>query len=385
MRRRVPLVTALAAVATVAASALVSDAAGRVAVERTPNGPIYAGLPGALPPTFAYSYNDGFVGWPLRPGRVQRPMRGSFLDPRGADNDALGGYHFGLDINVDDRKPEPGAPPGLSHRVYAVESGVVSAPANVLNRTCGNRRVEAGHFSYWHTSPIVRPGQRVRAGQQIGWTCIGEWHVHLSEWQQYRGVRVWVNPLHRGGKLTPYRDATAPRVRELHFHSPPARPWIPTVDLTQRDSSRDIPATALRGPVEVRVLVSDPAAFAGFLAERPAWVAGYHPYRLSIAIRDSRGRTVLRRTSFRADQLPQTPYFVHYAPGTSQNSTLTECIGPPPAPDCSGLYWFRPLSRFRQEFWDTRRGANGRYTVVVRAEDISGNAGEARETVVVAN
>jgi len=49
------------------------------------------------------------------------------------------------------------------------------------------------------------------------------------------------------------------------------------------------------------------------------------------------------------------------------------------------VYWFRPLSRFRQEFWDTRRVPNGRYTVIVRASDISGNVGMRRQTVVVAN
>ncbi|RDI76205.1 hypothetical protein Gocc_0624 [Gaiella occulta] len=352
----------------------------------TPNGPVYGALPGALPPGFAYRYNDTGRGWPVRPTRAQHPIRGSFLDPRGADNDGLGGYHFGVDVNVDDRHPDPGAPPGLSHRVYALESGVVSEPVNDPKRTCGNRRLDIGHFAYWHTSPTVHVGQRVRARQQIGWTCAGEWHVHVSEWQIYRGVRVWVNPLHRGGKLVPLADTLAPVVQELRFRTPPQTPWNPTVDLAQPDSSTALLPSRLHGSIEVRARIGDPQSFLGFLAANPSWAALHHPYRVSIEIRNAAsGRVVVRRTSFQSDQLPQAPYLVHYAPGTREYSSVSECVGPPPAPDCSGRYWFRPLSRFRQEFWDTRRGPNGAYVVVVRASDLAGNVGERRQRVVVAN
>ena len=355
-------------------------------MERTPTSPVFAGVPGALPPGFRYRYNDSFTGWPVRPVSVQHPVRGSFLDPRGSDNDGLSGYHFGIDVNVDDRRPERGAPPGLSHRVYALESGVMGEAVRDTARRCGDRRLDVGHFAYWHTSPIVSEGQYVRAGQQIGWTCLGEWHVHVSEWQRYRGVRVWVNPLHRRGKLQPYVDTVAPVVSEFRFQTPPTSPWNPTVDLRQPDSSRQLQPTSLHGLVEVRARAGDPQSFAGFLASHPSWVTLDHPYSLSIEIRNARtGWLVLRRTSFQSDQLPQTPYLIHYAPGTSQNLSLSECVGLPSAADCRGVYWFRPLSRFRQEFWDTRSVRNGRYTVVVRASDISGNVGARRQTVVVAN
>lgn len=370
--------------AAIALAASADPASANRAVERTPNGPVFGGVPGALPPGFTYRYADTFLGWPVRPSRAEHPVRGSFLDPRGADNDALGGYHFGLDINVDDQRPEKGAPTGFSHRVYALESGIAIMPGDVVARTCSNRRVEAGHFSYWHTSPTVRAGQRVRAGQQIGWTCVGEWHAHLSEWQIFRGVRVWVNPLHRGGKLVPFTDTLPPIVGDLRFHTPPATPWSPTVDLLQPDSSRLLPAS-LNGNVEVRARIGDPQSFQGFLRANHSWQTLHHPYRVSIEIRSTAGRIVLHRVSFQSDQLPQTPYLVHYAPGTSQNASLAECVGPPLVPDCGGRSWFRPLSRFRQEFWDTRSVPNGSYTVVVRAEDLSGNIGERRRTVVVAN
>jgi hypothetical protein len=357
-------------------------AARRVPTQPTPAGPVYGGVPGALPRAFAYTYHALSPGWPVSPRSVQHPIRGSFIDPRGADDNGLSGYHFGIDINVDDQHPEAGAPTGLSHRVYALDAGVVSAPANVLSRRCVNRRVDAGHFSYWHVSPTVAPGQQVRAGQQIGWTCLGVWHVHLSEWQRYRGVRVWVDPLHRGGALLPYGDTATPVVSQIQFFTPPAQPRLPVKSLKEPDTATPLIATGLHGLVELRVLAFDPQSFLGFLTRNPAWPTVWTLHKLSVEIRDLRsGRVVLRRTSFEADQMPQTPYLVHYAPGTVEDDNMQECVGPPQLPKCDGVTWLRPFSRFRQEFWDTRMVSNGDYRITVRAEDIAGNA--AAKAVVV--
>lgn len=348
--------------------------------------PSWTALPGALPPGFRYRYNDRFQGWPVNPGRDQQPIRGSFLDPRGNDNDARGGYHFGVDINVDDARPDPGAPKGLSHRVYALESGIVSARYDRAD-ACPVRRLEVAHFSYWHTSPTVRPGQRVRAGQQIGWTCTGEWHTHLSEWQLLGGKRVWVNPLHAGGKLTPYVDTAPPVVAELRVVSPSPRPWRPTHDLTQPDGSVVLPLDRVRGKVELRARIGDPQTVLGFLARDRRLETDFVPYRVAAEIRRmTTGRVVLRRISYQADQLPEkADYLVHYAPGTKQNLSMGACVGPPPEPDCRGVYWFRPLSRSDLEVWDTRRVPNGRYRVTVYAWDLRGNVGSRTAIVRVAN
>jgi hypothetical protein len=361
-------------------------ATGRVPTQPTPNGPVYGGIPGALPPNFHYVYNALSRGWPVRPRSVQHPIRGAFIDPRGPDDNGLSGYHFGVDINVDDRRPDPGAPPGLSDRVYALDSGFAVEPRNVQSRRCLNRRLDVGHFSFWHVSPIVAAGQRVRAGQQIGWTCHGVWHVHLSEWQLYRGKRVWVDPLHQGGALVPYTDTAPPVVTKLVFVTPPARPWQPTKRLAEPDTATAVPATGLHGLVELRAEVADPQSFAGFLSRNPAWPTVWTPFKLSVQIRDRHtGRRVMRRTSFEADQMPQTPYLVHYAPGTIEDDNMQECIGPPQLPKCDGITWLRPFSRFRQEFWNTRAVANGAYVVTVRASDIAGNSGSKSITVNVKN
>jgi hypothetical protein len=152
--------------------------------------------------------NDSWRGWPVRPLHKQHPVRGSFLDPR------PGGFHFGIDISVRDDRPERGAPPGRTHRVYAVESGTVS---NVIDSgsPCVLRRLWVGHFAYYHVDAAVASGQHVSAGQMLGWTCRGQWHVHLSE---VTAGNVLVNPLHRGGKLNPYTDTEAPVIKRIAFY-----------------------------------------------------------------------------------------------------------------------------------------------------------------------
>ena len=358
---------------------------GAVAFAPTPTSPVYGGVPGALPPNFKYVYNDNYVGWPINPRHAEHPVRGSFLDPRGKDDTGLSGYHFGIDISVDDRHPEAGAPQKFSHRVYAVESGTVSTPANVLTRQCPSRRLEVGHFAYWHVSPTVHARQHVHAGQQIGWSCLGVWHVHLSEWQVYQGKLVWVNPLHKHGHLGPYTDTASPTIHALKFVTPPARPWLPKVSLAQPDSSTQLKPGDLHGLVELRANIDDPQSFLGFLNQNPAWITNFAPYRVTVQIRNSSGHTIMNRTSFRADQLPQTPFIVHYAPGTIEDDNMQECVGPPAKTKCIGSYWLRPFSRFKQEYWNTKSVPNGTYTVTVRAYDLAGNIGSRSALVTVKN
>ena len=288
------------------------------------------------------------------------------------------------------RKPSKctphGAPAGLSHRVYAVESGHVSEPKGEQTRPCLARRLQVGHFAYWHVSPVVAARAYVKAGQQIGWSCLGVWHVHVSEWQRFQGRQVWVNPLHRGGRIAPYVDTAAPVVNTLVFVTPPARPWLPTKTLAQPDSSTRLSPNRLRGLVELRANIGDPQSFLGFLNTNVAWPTVFTPYRVSVTIRaHPSGRTIMRRTSFQADQLPQTPYIVHYAPGTIEDDNMQECVGPPQKPACAGTYWFRPFSRFRQEYWNTRATPNGRYAVTVRASDLDGNSTARTVSVLVRN
>ena len=342
-------------------------------------------VPGALPLGFHFRYRDSYRGWPLQPLHRQHPIRGSFLDPRGAER-GHGGYHFGIDISVDDAHPDPDAPNGLSHRVYAVESGeasdVLGAPRH---HRCGARRVSIAHFDYWHVSPTVAPGEHVEAGEPIGWSCLGEWHVHLAEWTVVNGRRIWVNPLHPGGKIAPYVDTAAPVVASLRFFGlTPARRTPFALDTTE--PLGPLSPKRLNGLVELRAELGDPQSYWGFVARHPRWETLAHPYRVAVTIRSLRTRrVVLSRVSFRSDQLPRTPYTVHYAPGTRENLTIPLCRAADLRPSCAGRYWFRPFSRFRPELWDTRKVANGSYLLTVRAWDVAGNEGVRSTRVQVEN
>jgi hypothetical protein len=165
-------------------------------------------IPGKL--DLAQVYNDTWRGWPVRPHNRQHPIRGSFLDPR-PDPELGAIYHEGVDVAVRDDRPESGAPQGRTHRVYAIEGGPVhfATPLGVRGFA------HIGHFGYGHIDPIVSTGEIVTPGQHIGWTCKGDWHVHLSEFIFTTGGQVIVNPLRPGGKLDPYVDTAPPFIREI--------------------------------------------------------------------------------------------------------------------------------------------------------------------------
>ena len=339
-----------------------------------------ARIPGQL--QALQSYNDGWRGWPVVPLKQQHPVRGSFLDPR--PDPKLGAvYHTGVDVAVRDDRPERGAPPGRTHRVYAIEGGTVreATPRGV----CGFVRV--GHFGYGHVDAIVRPGQVVRPAQQIGWTCRGYWHVHLSEFVfTDDGGRLVVNPLRRGGKLHPYVDRAAPRIHEIRFYRPAtprwSRRWGTTVVLLPQAGQR-LAKTALSGTVDVRVRISDPQTFIGWFRELPHLAAPHHPFRLSVTIvRLPTGTVVYRRELFRSEQLLELPAGQHFAPGTEQNLPAGGCVLFHRTTRCDGIYWFR---LFPRPYWNTARLPDGRYRLRIRSWDVAGNMSKADTIVTLRN
>jgi hypothetical protein len=327
-------------------------------------------------------YNDAWRGWPVVPLHAQHPIRGSFLDPR--PDPRLGAvYHTGVDVAVRDDRPEQGAPPGRTHRVFAIEGGRVHEATR--RGVCGFARV--GHFGYGHVDAVVEPGQVVRPGQHIGWTCHGHWHVHLSEFIfTADGGRLVVNPLRRGGKLHPYVDRAPPRIHELRFYTPATPAWRrrPRTSLALLPhAGRRLNRRALAGRVDVRVRVSDPQSFVGWFRALPHLAAPHHPFRLSVAIvRLATGRVVLRREVFRAEQVLDQPAGQHFAPGTDQNLPANGCLLFHASKRCDGVYWFRLVPR---PYWDTTRHPDGRYRVRVRAWDVAGNLAKRDLVVTIRN
>lgn len=322
-------------------------------------------------PSLSRTYADSWYGWPVRPLHRQHPVRGAFLDPR------PGGLHFGIDIGVRDDRPERGAPPLRTHRVYAVEGGTVY---NVVDGStqCNLRRLWVGHFAYYHVDAVVASGQHVSAGQMIGWTCRGEWHVHLSE---LTSANVLVNPLHPGGKLRPYADTKAPVIHTFAFFrrapplwtSPPGGMWSPVTGVR-------LSPDALSGIVDVRVRIGDPQSFRGWLTALPHLYADLHPYRVVVAVvRVRDGITVLQREISNAYFPYYLPLNHHFAPGTRQNRRDAVCNryvrreGTPPVP-CAGRYWLHAFGTPGSAYWDTQAFADGRYRVRVTAWDPIGHA-----------
>ena len=323
-------------------------------------------------------YNDAWRGWPVRPHNRQHPIRGSFLDPR-PDQDRGAVYHDGVDIAVRDDRPESGAPTGRTHRVYAVEGGPVflATPRGVR----GFARI--GHFGYGHIDALVLPGEIVTPGQHIGWTCQGDWHVHLSEFVfTSGGGQFAVNPLRREGKLHPYVDRAAPAIREIRFYTPATPAWgrRPNTSVARLPpAGQRLNRDRLFGRVDVRVRVSDPQTFIGWFVELPWLAAPHHPFRVAVSIaRLPSGRVVRRREVFRAEQLIDLPAGSHFAPGTEQNLPANGCMNLHRSVRCDGVYWFR---LFPLRYWDTTRLPDGRYRLRVRVWDVAGNM--AREDVEV--
>jgi hypothetical protein len=336
-------------------------------------------IPGQL--DLEQTYNDDYRGWPVRPRNRQHPIRGSFLDPR-PDPERGAIYHDGVDIAVRDDRPERGAPPGRTHRVFAIEGGPVhfATPRGIRGS------VQIGHFGYGHIDARVLTGETVTPGQHIGWTCEGDWHLHLSEFVFAGDRRIDVNPLRRDGKLHPYADSAEPAIREVRFYTPATPAWgrRPNTSVARLPpAGRRLDRNRLFGRVDVRVRVSDPQSFIGWFEELPWLAAPHHPFRIAVSIvHAASGRVLGRRDVFRAEQVLGMAAGRHFAPGTEQNLPANGCMRLHRTVRCDGVYWFR---LFPLRYWDTTRLADGRYRLVVRVWDVAGNLARAEVAVRIAN
>jgi hypothetical protein len=339
--------------------------------------------PGALPDGFRFHYDDDYTGWPVAPLHGPHVLHGAFNDPRD------GGYHFGIDIAVDDSKPALQAPPGMSHRIFAVESGLVHyTRRGEMSLNCNDRRFQIGHFSYWHASPEWAEGTYVHAGDMIGWTCLNEWHVHLSEWALVNGQRAWVNPLHAGGKLRPYADTSAPVIRAVYAYGPPAAWWSPRAggELVASDGAMTLSLDDLRGAVDLRAWIDDSQGDVGRGGESRRLGADISPYRLWVQIRrPGDGAIVWQRTAWQSDLLltGRQRLYAHFAARSRPplpDYLCTDAVGA-----CSGRLFYHLLASDDRYLWDTRSVRDGAYELTIRAYDVSGNVDERSMPLTVRN
>jgi hypothetical protein len=281
-------------------------------------------------PAAAYAYD-----WPLRPYKRQHPIRGGFDDPRitysaGA---AIGAaFHFGVDISAPDNTP-----------VYSVSSGVAYPGAQKVRVRVSGRQ----EFAYWHINPVVTRGQPIRLHQLLGYIVAPHAHVHFAE----KLDGIYVNPLRRGG-LAPYTDHTRPTVASVTFVS----------------TDRVVTPDAVSGVVDVVTDAYDTPP----LAPSVPWNAPkLAPALIRWRIVGASPELAVWQTAvdFRWSLLPQSEFWLVYAPGTRQNKA-----------NRPGQYMF-----YLRQAWDTTELANGSYTLEVQAIDMRGNVGTRAQPFVVAN
>jgi hypothetical protein len=151
------------------------------------------------------------ASWPLAPINRQHPIRSGWYDVRGPGRTGRFGTHRGIDIVDDQTSINPHAPPHGAHRVYAISAGVVWRRFP--------RTIKIGRWGYGHVMPRRRLGAYVRAGEFIGWSIRGIWHIHISLYNHLHIEKI--NPLSPPGErngLKPLRDVWPPTILATDYH-----------------------------------------------------------------------------------------------------------------------------------------------------------------------
>jgi hypothetical protein len=321
---------------------------------------------GAL--SFAPTYNDDFTGWPVAPQHRTHAVYGTFGNPTTKWPSEMpglrAGYHKAIDILVNDASGR--------HPVYAIEGGRVRGATLGWQITPLKERVRwglvgVGHFRYVDIVPGVEVGEQVEAGQEIGQTSPGWWHIHLEEYAIAGGKRIALNPLRPGGKLAPVTDRGRPFVSEMRIYAK---------EDENNPAPRPLPPDRVRGVVVPVALAMDSFP----VREWPnAPVVPLHVYRASIELR--RGQTtVLARTLFQLDMAPGPTWQHFFRPLTRRSAPVAVCIVRKPA-DCAGRFWLRLWERG----WDTRKVPNGSYSLKLTVEDTVGRSASKTLRLRIAN
>jgi hypothetical protein len=292
--------------------------------------------------------------WPFKPFDAQHPIRGFFGDPRTVyENGILSGafdgpgfisFHQGVDIAAANGTP-----------IYAVANGTV----HYLGAATLNLVTTHGvTFQYFHIIPTVGEAQQVRVSKTIlGYVQPPYGHVHLTE---IDGIHA-VNPLQKG-HLTPYRDHTTPKVREIAV----------------RNQSGDVQTPiGLCGRVELDVDAYDtqPVLVPGTYRNLPA-----SPAFVQWSLQRVGGKAVVPLTTIwdvRKTLPGNAQFFKYYAKGTYENSPR---FGDQQYAGMPGRYLYLLAGNF-----DTTGVANGNYQITVRVADIRGNRSTSTQRISILN
>lgn len=279
---------------------------------------------------------------PIKPLSSVAPVRAGFLDVRCAPETPDGTcpaadehWHSGADVVVNRDACSVQAPVGGCRRVYAMRSGTVFVRYGRAATYCG--AVRAGLVGYGHVMPRVHVGQRLRAGQFLGWSCRAQEHVHISNFAQA--------PCHTGGLGNPA--------------------WPQCLD---EDPLR-LGGGTLYDPADTLGPTIQPVLEDGYVdadiddARDPGWLIGpyAHLYNALPPARVDVNGVTLIDAAWKADGHGMVPVTTVYAPEASRNAKAGICALLPSTDACAGSYTFRLAP------------ANPGVPVVVQAWDSAGN------------
>ena len=334
--------------------------------------PVRSDVAAAGPPargalSFTPTYNDDFKGWPVAPQHRTHAVYGTFGNPTTKwPSDMPGprvGYHQAIDILQNDASGR--------HPVFAIEGGTVheATVAEILTPLKERVRsgiISIGHFRYSHVAPSVELGEKVEAGQEIGQTCLGFWHMHLEERATAGGKTVMLNPLRPGGKLAPVKDTGNPFVREMRIYAK-------ADETSEATRSTARPCPRRRRPRRARDGLLPLPGVAGRSHRSPA--------RLPRIDRASPGADHRPRPdALSARHGARAHLAALFPPATRRSAPIAVCIVREPK-DCTGKIWIRLWERG----WDTRKVPNGSYTLKLTVEDTVGRSASKTLRLQVAN
>ena len=294
----------------------------------------------------------------------QHPIRGSFLDPA-----ARSRARRDLPRRAS-TSPCATTGPSAARRRDARTASSRSRAGRCRRATPRGARglVRVGHFGYGHIDPLVRTGRDRRARRStIGWTCDGDWHVHLSEF-------VFTDRRRRSSSTRSGRAGSCTRTSTARAPDDPGDPLLHARDARAGRGGRT--TSVARLPQAGRRLDEDRARRPGRRPrprERPAdlhrLVRGAAVARRAAPSVPARGhgpsdlatgRVVRRREVFRAEQL------LGLAAGQSLRARAPSRTCPRTAAcGCHALGAAATASTgsgsSRVRYWDTTQLADGRY------------------------
>jgi hypothetical protein len=317
--------------------------------------------------------------WPVQPTDQMHGIRGSFGDARYPD------YHHGVDIPLNDDRPRRGAPSWASQRVFAVRSGRVwyqLRRPTTPSSSCTENRTAIDQTIYYHVVPTVSEGQYVRAGEPIGWSCRGRWHIHIT---QGYGPNP-VNPL-TNGLFKPYWNKIKPTITEFAVYTPcDSRAVVYEGRVVVRQCGRKLNPDNVAGRIDLRFQAYEEQPKVGVFATHPWIYAPLHPYQASVRVTrliggEPTGRVFINRRIWQLEHFQSMkPMNVHFAPGFRRWQPMRQCSRHRDYARCQGNYWYRAfatdyINGEYGRYLNTRDMPNGRYRVMVTLRSHTGMIG----------